>query len=155
MSHFHRQTRVGAIAAMALLGACGKPAPTPPAPVAAQPPATASAAAPAADPEASLAACSDFGGDPAQRTAACTAVIESASATTIQRERALNNRGVQSLGQNDDGAMADFNAAIQLDPTYAAAFYNRAQAWRRKGDAARADADKAEAVRLDPHLAGH
>jgi tetratricopeptide (TPR) repeat protein len=106
------------------------------------------------DVDASMTTCSELGGDTPARIAACTAVIEAPSAPPVSRERALNNRGVLKSGQDDDGAIADYDAAIAIDPHYAAAFYNRAKAWQRKGDSAKADADSAEAVRLDPGLAG-
>jgi tetratricopeptide (TPR) repeat protein len=106
------------------------------------------------DVDASMTACSELGGDTPARIAACTAVIQSPAAPSVTRERAFNNRGVLKAGQDDDGAIADYDAAIGIDPHYAAAFYNRAQVWRRKGDAAKAEADAAEAVRLDPGLAG-
>ncbi len=135
------------IGALAWLGACS------------QSPAPAASASPS-DSEARVAAdmatCSDLGGGTAPRVAACTAVIQSSAANSVDRSRALNNRGVLFVGQGDaDRAIADYDAAIGINPQYAIAFYNRAQAWRRKGDAARADADSAEAVRLDPNLAGH
>jgi tetratricopeptide (TPR) repeat protein len=102
-----------------------------------------------------MATCSDIGGETAPRLAACTAVIQSSAATSDLRAKALNNRGVLASGQGDiDRAIADYDAAIRVNPRYAAAFYNRAQAWRRKSGTARADADSAEAVRLDPKLAG-
>jgi tetratricopeptide (TPR) repeat protein len=106
------------------------------------------------DVTAQMTTCSDIGGESAPRLAACTAVIQS-GADAVTRQRALNNRGVLLSGQDDDRAIADYDAAIAINPQYAAAFYNRAQAWRHKGDTAKADADAAEAVRLDPGLAGH
>ena len=103
-----------------------------------------------------MAICSELGGETAPRVAACTAVIQSVAAPSDTRAKALNNRGVLSSGQGDnDLAITDYDAAIRINPKYPAAFYNRAQAWRRKGDTARADADAAEAVRLEPGLAGH
>ena len=40
--------------------------------------------------------------------------------------------------------------ALRADPTYAAAFYNRGIAWRRKGDLDRAIADYDQAIKLNP-----
>jgi len=135
------------VVAMALLSGCGAGAPS------AAP--AASAAQPAADYDALLATCSDFGTDTATRLAACSTVVQASAAPAVDRERALNNRGVMTMQAGDqDHAIADFDAAIQIDPNYAAAFYNRSKAKQNKGDSAGAEADSATAVRLDPHLAG-
>jgi tetratricopeptide (TPR) repeat protein len=136
------------IGALSVLCACGKSLVTPAAE--ARPEALGSA-----DVDAAMATCSNLGGETAPRLSACTAVIQSSTASAVDRSRALNNHGVLLLGQDNDRAIADFDAAIRINPQYAAAFYNRAQAWRRKSDTARADADAAQAVRLDPNLAGH
>jgi tetratricopeptide (TPR) repeat protein len=121
------------LAALALLGACGRHH-------------EAQAA--------SMATCSDIAGDAPIRIAGCSAVIQSPTAPADTRAKAFNNRGVLFAGQDDDRAIADYGAAIGLDAHYAVPFYNRAQVWRRRGDTAKADADAAEAVRLDPSLAG-
>jgi tetratricopeptide (TPR) repeat protein len=47
-------------------------------------------------------------------------------------------------------AIADFDAAIKLDPRYATAFYNRANAKLNAGDKPGAIADYREAVALRP-----
>jgi tetratricopeptide (TPR) repeat protein len=136
------------IGAAAVVAACGRPSH---APVAAS-----RASVGEANVQASMATCSELGGEDAPRIAACTAVIQSSDATADLRAKALNNRGVlQALQGDQDRAIDDYDAAIAVNPGYAAAFYNRGKAWRRKGDAARAEADSAEAVRLDPNLAGH
>ena len=115
----------------------------------------AQASTPGAGVDQNLATCSDIGLDAASRIAACTAVIDDGDANPHVRAIALNNRGVDRSQQGDkDGAIADFTAAIGLNPNYDAAFYNRAKAWRDKGEVARADADAAEAVRLNPALKG-
>jgi len=114
----------------------------------------ASGAAPV-DVDGQMKTCSDIGGENAPHIAACTAVIGASAAGPTTRSRALNNRGVLLGFQGDDDhAIADYDAAIAINPQYAAGFYNRAKAWRGKGDAARADADAAEAVRLEPGLKG-
>ena len=53
-----------------------------------------------------------------------------------------------------DAAIADYNAAVRLDPTNAGIYYDRGIAFRRGGDLDRAVADLSEAIRLDPQLAG-
>jgi tetratricopeptide (TPR) repeat protein len=130
---------VGLVFGLVLLSGCGDGAP------------------PAAvDYDGLLTTCSDFGADDATRLAACNTIVQASAAPAVDRERALNDRGVMTMQTGDqDHAIADFDAAIQIDPNYAAAFYNRAKAEQNKGDSAGAAADSAAAVRLDPHLAGH
>jgi len=50
---------------------------------------------------------------------------------------------------DNDRAIADFDAALKLDPKDAVAFNNRGFAYRHKGDADRAIADFGEAIRLN------
>lgn len=61
----------------------------------------------------------------------------------------LLNRGQskQALG-NLDGALADINDAIRLDPSLPSGLTGRAVVWRAKGDLDRAIADGTEAIRL-------
>jgi tetratricopeptide (TPR) repeat protein len=47
-----------------------------------------------------------------------------------------------------DGALADINATIRLDPSLPQPLINRAVIWRAKGDLDRAIADTSEAIRL-------
>ncbi len=139
---------IGLVSGLVLLSGCGNSAP--PAALAA------SATQPAVDYAALLTTCADFGTDDAGRLAACNTIIQASAAPAVYRERALNDRGVMIMQTGDqDHAIADFNAAIQIDPNYAAAFYNRAKAKQNEGDSAGAASDSAAAVRLDPHLAGH
>jgi len=51
-----------------------------------------------------------------------------------------------------DGALADYSRAIELDPKYAPAYYNRGIAKNAKGDLDGAIADYNRAVELDPKL---
>jgi tetratricopeptide (TPR) repeat protein len=145
------------LAAALLLAACNRPQDgQAQAPQSAPPPTPdAGAAQPAAGPDQGLAACAELGVDPAAHIATCTSVIDDAAASPHDRAIALNNRGVTRMQQGDnDGAIADYTAAIAINPQYDAAFYNRAKAWRAKGDDAKADADSAEAVSLNPALKG-
>jgi tetratricopeptide (TPR) repeat protein len=48
-------------------------------------------------------------------------------------------------------AIADFNAAIRIDPHLAVAYLRRGHAYREKGDHDRAIADYTEALRINPH----
>ena len=59
------------------------------------------------------------------------------------------NRGVSKQALGDlDGALADINEAIRLDPALPQPLINRAVIWRAKGDFDRAIADATEAIRL-------
>lgn len=50
-----------------------------------------------------------------------------------------------------DKAIADFNAALRLDPKNAASYYYRSLAWSKKGETDKSLDDYGEAVRLDPN----
>jgi len=61
----------------------------------------------------------------------------------------LVNRGIEKAKNGDlDGALADFNRAIELNPKDDAAYHNRAQAKRLKKDAGGAIADYTRAIEL-------
>ena len=60
------------------------------------------------------------------------------------------NRGVELKRKGDtDGAITDYDIAIELNPNDLFAFNNRANAWRDKGDLDRALADYGAAIALD------
>src|SRR5213594_2592593 len=64
-------------------------------------------------------------------------------------------RGIEKAKKGDlDGALADFNRAIELDPKNAAAYYNRASAKMLKKDADGAIADYTRVIELDPKNVG-
>jgi tetratricopeptide (TPR) repeat protein len=82
---------------------------------------------------------------------ACSAVLANAGDDTKIQAEALTNRGSAKYGLQDfDGAIADLDEAIRLNPNLSAAFFNRGTASYRKNDAKRAMADFNEAIRLDP-----
>jgi tetratricopeptide (TPR) repeat protein len=61
----------------------------------------------------------------------------------------LVNRGIEKAKNGDlNGALADFDGAIKINPKDDAAYYNRAQAKRLKKDAAGAIADYTRAIEL-------
>jgi tetratricopeptide (TPR) repeat protein len=64
---------------------------------------------------------------------------------------AYNNRGLALVSKGYlEGAIADYNQAIQLEPDFANPFYNRGIAHLIKGDFKNAVADFNEAIRLTP-----
>src|SRR5215470_9783792 len=64
------------------------------------------------------------------------------------------NSGNAYRTKNDlDRAIADYDEAIRLDPTYAVAYNGRGVAFRDRKDYDRAIADFSEAARLDPNFA--
>ena len=63
----------------------------------------------------------------------------------------LLRRGMRNIeAQVPEEALEDFDAALVLDPGFAEAWYLRAQAYARAGDAAGAARDLQEALRLEP-----
>ena len=63
----------------------------------------------------------------------------------------LTNRGMAYLDKDQvDRAIADFDAAIKIEPDYGPGFRNRADAYYRKDELDRAIADYDDAIRLDP-----
>src|SRR5947209_14999987 len=63
----------------------------------------------------------------------------------------FNDRGIARKAKGDlDGAIADYDRAISLNPTYALAYYNRGIARGDKGDLNGAIADYTKAVELNP-----
>jgi tetratricopeptide (TPR) repeat protein len=63
----------------------------------------------------------------------------------------LVSRGARNVGANlSDEALEDFDAAITLQPDFPEAWYLRAEAYARAGDAAAAGRDLQEVLRLEP-----
>jgi len=78
-----------------------------------------------------------------------TAKSSPAPAESENSDGDLVNRGIEKAKNGDlDGAIADFDRAMQLNPRDDAPYYNRAQARRLKKDTAGAIADYTRAIEL-------
>ena len=86
--------------------------------------------------------------DVARKHRACAALIR----RNPNDEYAYNNRGIAYEDEGDyDAAIADYTKAIQIDPKYADAYYNRGNVYsKQKGDYDAAIADYNKAIRIDP-----
>ncbi|MGE5158179.1 MAG: caspase family protein [Gemmatimonas sp.] len=96
-----------------------------------------------------LSTCTGGSGDAA--VAACTRALESGRLNRTDRVRAYNRRGIlwKRKGEHDR-AIADYTAAIELNPNYLFAYYNRGISYREKQDFDRAIADYTAAIRINP-----
>jgi tetratricopeptide (TPR) repeat protein len=98
------------------------------------------------------ATCRSAGGDPA--IAACNRAIAGGRVKDRELAGLRNKRGFELERKGDlDGAFADYNEAIRLDPKFAAALHNRGSIYRKKRDLDRAVADNSEAIRINPKYA--
>ena len=96
-----------------------------------------------------LSTCADGSGDVA--VAACTRALETGSLSRTDRVRAYNHRGILWKRKGDyDRAIADFTAAIRINPKYSSAYTNRGVAYVEEHDYDRALADYNVAIQLDP-----
>ena len=90
----------------------------------------------------------------AEAIAACDRLISSGSAQGSALARLYRNRCAAHIAARDaDGALADCNEAVRLDPAAAAGYRARGDAFRSKREFARAIADYSEAIRIDPQHA--
>ncbi|WP_292577417.1 tetratricopeptide repeat protein, partial [Mesorhizobium sp.] len=86
-----------------------------------------------------------------QRIAACTAIAEDDTQAERQRIKAYFYRGSARDDKEDwDGAIADYNQAIALDPKATSALFNRGTDWSNRGDYDRAIADFNIVISLEP-----
>jgi tetratricopeptide (TPR) repeat protein len=109
--------------------------------------------APATDLQADPAPCvaAIAAGDDDRIIAVCGTLIDNAKTLKADRVRALVARaGAYDRKDQVDRAIADDDAALQLDPTLADVFNARGELWRKKGDRPHALADFAAAIRLNP-----
>ena len=109
--------------------------------------------APATDLQADPAPCvaAITAGDDDRIIAVCGALIDNAKTLRADRIKALVARGgAYERKDQVDRAIADDDAALQLDSTLADVFNARGELWRRKGDRPHALADFAAAIKLNP-----
>src|SRR5882724_6191097 len=75
-------------------------------------------------------------------------------AQTSRFAAAYYNRGNERYKKGDlDGAIADFDAALTFDPSWALAYNMRGNARYNKGDLDGSIADYTRAIEINPHLA--
>jgi lipoprotein NlpI len=109
------------------------------------------AGAAAAQPELDAERCRVIANNPDLAIQHCTGAIESGKFSGQALAELHVSRGVEWAAKSDyDRAIADYDAAIRLDPKYRDAFHNRGTAWANKGDHDRAIADFDAALRLAP-----
>jgi cell division septation protein DedD len=78
-----------------------------------------------------------------------TQALEQGGLSSRGRAEAYNNRGrCHVVGKSFEEAIADFDAAVDLQPNYAAAFFNRGRAHQSLGQIALAQADMQRAYEL-------
>lgn len=138
--HWSRCALVGSALLIAMLNAVAddKPAQPSPAPTAEQ-----------------IAACTGNAIDREKIVAACGVVIGNDSTPRPDRIAALLMRArTYAVETQSDNAIADYSAALTLDPFMADALNARGELWRGKGDRPRALADFGAAIKADPqHIA--
>lgn len=94
--------------------------------------------------------CLTISGNPDLAIQHCTRAIESGRYSGEELARLHYSRGVEwAAKDNNDRAIADYDAALRLNPRYADALHNRGNAWGNKGDPDRAIADYDAAIALD------
>jgi tetratricopeptide (TPR) repeat protein len=83
---------------------------------------------------------------------ACTNILGDRNLSKNDRTLALDRRCIMLVIKHDlDGALADCNQAIALNPNYAGAYADRATAWMGRNEIDRALADQAKAIALNPN----
>lgn len=88
------------------------------------------------------------------RIESCTRLIRAAPESEGNLAWVFNNRGLAfETVRNFERALADYNTALLLDPTYAVGYNNRGNVHARLGDLDAAIADHSQAVEIDPDYA--
>lgn len=95
--------------------------------------------------------CAAITGNPDLAIQHCTRAIDSGQLSGQRLAQMHYSRGIEWAAKGaHDRAIADYDAAIGLDPKYSDAIYNRGHAWALKGDPDRAIADYDAVLRLNP-----
>jgi tetratricopeptide (TPR) repeat protein len=81
---------------------------------------------------------------------ACTHILNDRSERPNYAMALRNRCGIKTTKGDYDGALADCNKAIEMQPQSDIAFERRGTVWREKGEGARAMADFDKAVQLNP-----
>lgn len=98
--------------------------------------------------------CLDSTNAPQAVIGACSLLVDHINLKTETAVLAHFNRGLAYWRLNDlDRAIAEYTAALQLNPNYAKALYNRGLAQRRRGDDKAALADYTAAIAADQRFA--
>jgi tetratricopeptide (TPR) repeat protein len=109
--------------------------------------------APTAPVDPALCAAAVASSDDDRIVAECGALIDNEKTERPDRLKALIVRaGVYVRKEQTDRAIADYDAALRLDPTQAVLFNARGELWRKKGDRPRAVRDFGAAIKLDPQF---
>jgi tetratricopeptide (TPR) repeat protein len=82
----------------------------------------------------------------------CTGVIKNTKETPKNRALAYFHRGLAYSDKRDyDKAIADYSAAVKLNPAHAPSYNNRGSVYEKKGDNAKALADYSKAIQAQPN----
>jgi lipoprotein NlpI len=95
--------------------------------------------------------CSSVTGKPDLAIQHCTRAIDSGKLSGETLAQMHYNRAIEWTAKGDhDRAIADYDAAIRINPKFTDAYFNRGNAWGSKGDPDRAIADYDVALNLNP-----
>jgi tetratricopeptide (TPR) repeat protein len=93
--------------------------------------------------------------NPTTRIRACSIIIKSGQSSDLNTPVAYNNRGLAYNETNQpELAIADFDQAIAIFPSYAIAYSNRGLAHENAGQTERAISDFDQALKFNPNYAG-
>ena len=93
---------------------------------------------------------------PAQRIAACSAVIKGGKDKGEKLAESYDHRGAAYRGQGDlNAAIKDYDQAIKLNSKFAQAYNNRGVAYDHKGDLDHAMSDFEQSIKLKPTALAH
>ena len=95
--------------------------------------------------------CAALSGQPDLAIKHCTSAIQSGKVQGEELAKLHYNRGIEWAAKGEHArAIADYDAAIRIDPKFAEAYFNRGHAWAHRGDPDRAIADYGASIRLNP-----